>query len=59
MGYEVVDLKVRLVGGEVHEEDSSDRAFKIAASMALKKGTQEAQPVLLEPVMDVKITVPE
>ncbi len=57
--YPLVDLSVSLIDGKEHPVDSSDIAFKIAASMALKKGTQEAQPVLLEPIMNVTITAPE
>jgi elongation factor G len=57
--YPMTDMKVVLVDGKEHPVDSSDIAFKIAAVQAVKKGTQEAQPVLLEPVMDVKITIPE
>ena len=57
--YPMIDMKVVLVDGKEHPVDSSDIAFKIAAAQAVKKGTQEAQPVLLEPIMDVKITIPE
>ena len=55
----MVDMRVTLFDGKDHPVDSSDIAFKIAASMALKKGTRDAQPVLLEPIMNMKITVPE
>ena len=58
-GYPVVDVKVRLVGGSFHEEDSSALAFKIAGSMALKSGVQKAKPMLLEPIMRVEVVVPE
>jgi len=58
-GYPVVDLKVRFYDGKSHEVDSSEMAFKIAAIMALKKGIREANPVLLEPIMEVEVTVPE
>ncbi|HIC85062.1 MAG TPA: elongation factor G, partial [Desulfobacterales bacterium] len=58
-GYPVVDLKVRFFDGKSHEVDSSEMAFKIAASMCLKKALQEASPVLLEPVMKMEIQVPE
>jgi elongation factor G len=58
-GYPVVDLKVRFYDGKSHEVDSSEMAFKIAAIMGLKKGVREANPVLLEPIMEVEITVPE
>ncbi|HLB27314.1 MAG TPA: elongation factor G [Dehalococcoidia bacterium] len=55
----MVDMKVKLVDGKEHPVDSSDIAFKIAAAQAVKKGAQDAQPVLLEPIMNMKITVPE
>ncbi len=58
-GYPVVDLKVRLVDGSYHDVDSSEMAFKIAGSMGFKEGCRKADPVLLEPVMRVDITVPE
>ena len=58
-GYPVVDIKVRFFDGKSHEVDSSEMAFKIAASMCLKKALQEANPVLLEPVMKMEIQVPE
>jgi elongation factor G len=58
-GYPVVDVKVTLVDGSYHEVDSSDMAFKIAASMGFKKGFMQANPVLLEPIMKMEITVPE
>lgn len=58
-GYPLVDLKVTLFDGSYHPVDSSEMAFKIAASMALKKGVMEASPVLLEPIMSVEVTVPE
>lgn len=58
-GYPVVDVKVTLYDGSYHAVDSSDIAFKIAASQALKKGFQQGQPVLLEPIMDLTIRVPE
>jgi elongation factor G len=58
-GYPVVDLKVRFFDGKSHEVDSSEMAFKIAASMCLKKAVQEATPILLEPIMKMEITVPE
>jgi elongation factor G len=57
--YPVVDVRVRLVDGSYHEVDSSERAFKIAASMAFKEGAKKADPVLLEPVMDVSVVTPE
>lgn len=58
-GYPVVDIKARLVDGSFHEVDSSEMAFKIAGSMALKAGVQKGNPVLLEPVMKVEVVVPE
>ncbi len=58
-GYEMVDVQVTLMDGSYHEVDSSDIAFKIAASMALKEAAKRAQPVLLEPIMRVEIVVPE
>ncbi len=57
--YPIVDIRVRLVDGSYHEVDSSERAFKIAASMAFKEGARRADPVLLEPVMNVSVVVPE
>ncbi len=58
-GYPVVDVKVRFYDGKSHEVDSSDMAFKIASIMCFKKGIREANPVLLEPIMKMEITVPE
>ncbi|MDI3481034.1 MAG: elongation factor [Tepidanaerobacteraceae bacterium] len=58
-GYPVVGVKVILYDGSFHPVDSSEMAFKIAASMAFKKGTSQAKPVLLEPIMDVEVVVPE
>ncbi len=58
-GYPVVDLKVRFYDGKSHEVDSSEMAFKIAASMCFKKGAREANPVLLEPIMKMEVVVPE
>jgi elongation factor G len=58
-GYPVVDVKVRFYDGKSHEVDSSEMAFKLAAIMAFKRGLQEANPVLLEPIMKVEVTVPE
>jgi elongation factor G len=57
--YPLVDMKATLYDGKEHPVDSSDIAFKIAASMALKQGAQDAQPVLLEPIVNMQITVPE
>jgi elongation factor G len=58
-GYPVVDVKVSLYDGSFHAVDSSDIAFKIAGAQALKKGLSQGQPVLLEPIMTLKVTVPE
>ncbi len=58
-GYPVIDFKVTLVDGSYHEVDSSEMAFKIAASMAFKDGCKQAKSVILEPIMRVDITVPE
>ena len=58
-GYPVVDMKVSLVDGSYHEVDSSEMAFKIAGSMAVKEAMQKASPALLEPMMKIEVTVPE
>jgi len=58
-GYPVVDLKVTLFDGSFHEVDSSEMAFKMAASMAFKEGVQKGNPILLEPMMKVEVIVPE
>jgi elongation factor G len=58
-GYPVVDVKVRLYDGSFHEVDSSEMAFKMAASIAFKDGIQKARPVLLEPIMKVEVVIPE
>ena len=58
-GYPVIDFKATLVDGSYHEVDSSEMAFKIAASMAFKEGCKQAKAVILEPIMKVEITVPE
>ena len=58
-GYEVINFRVKLVHGSYHEVDSSEMAFKIAGSMAFKNAMQKANPVLLEPMMKVEVTVPE
>jgi len=58
-GYNVIDVKVTLYDGSYHEVDSSEMAFKIAGSMAFKEGMRKADPVLLEPIMKVEVTVPE
>ncbi|MBU0579659.1 MAG: elongation factor G, partial [Candidatus Margulisbacteria bacterium] len=58
-GYPVLDLKATLYDGSYHDVDSSEIAFKIAGSMAFKEGFMKAKPILLEPVMDVEVEVPE
>ncbi len=58
-GYPVVDIKVTLFDGSYHDVDSSEMAFKIAGSMAVRNGTMEADPILLEPMMNVEIVTPE
>jgi elongation factor G len=58
-GYPVVDVKVELVDGSYHDVDSSERAFKIAGSMAFKEGMKRAKPKLLEPVMSVEVVTPD
>jgi len=58
-GYSVIDVKVTLLDGSYHEVDSSEMAFKIAGSMAIKEALKKADPVLLEPIMKVDIIVPE
>ena len=58
-GYPMVDFRVTLYDGSYHEVDSSDMAFKIAASMAFREAAKKAKPYLLEPIMDVEVTTPE
>ncbi len=58
-GYPMVDLRVRLTFGSYHDVDSSEMAFKIAGSLAIKKATRMASPVLLEPIMAVEVVTPE
>jgi len=58
-GFPVVDVRVELVDGSYHEVDSSERAFKIAGSMAFKEGMRRAKPKLLEPVMAVEVVTPD
>ncbi|MBN1635782.1 MAG: elongation factor G [Deltaproteobacteria bacterium] len=58
-GYPVVDVKVTLYDGSYHDVDSSELAFKIAGSLAFKKAMEECKPILLEPIMDITIIVPE
>jgi elongation factor G len=59
VGYPVVDVRVELVDGSYHEVDSSEMAFQIAGSIAAKEAMKRANPVLLEPIMDVEVVVPE
>jgi elongation factor G len=58
-GYPVVDVKIELIDGSYHDVDSSERAFKIAGSMAFKEAMKRAKPKILEPVMAVEVTTPE
>jgi elongation factor G len=58
-GYPVVDVRVRLVDGQTHDVDSSERSFKIAGSIAMKEGLRKGKPVLLEPVMSVEVVTPD
>jgi len=58
-GYPVVDVRVRLMDGSYHEVDSSEMAFRIAGSMAIKNAMQKGKAILLEPIMDVEVIVPE
>jgi len=58
-GYPVVDIRVTLYDGSFHEVDSSNLAFEIAGSMALRKGVEQAQPYILEPIMEVEAIIPE
>jgi elongation factor G len=58
-GYPVVDVKITLYDGSYHEVDSSEHAFKAAASIAFKEGARKAKPVLLEPIMAVEVVTPE
>ncbi|MBI5568808.1 MAG: elongation factor G [Desulfomonile tiedjei] len=58
-GHPVIDVRVTVVDGKYHEVDSSEQAFKIAASKGFKKGMLQANPVLLEPIMNLEVTVPE
>ena len=58
-GYPMIDVKATLYDGSYHEVDSSEMAFKIAASLALKEARNKCNPVLLEPIMKVEIVVPE
>ena len=58
-GYKVVDVKVTLFDGSYHDVDSDDHSFKIAGRMAFKKGFREAKPILLEPIYEIEVSVPE
>jgi elongation factor G len=58
-GYPVVDVRVTLTGGNTHEVDSSELAFKVAGSMAFKEAARRAKPILLEPLMDLEVVTPE
>ena len=58
-GYQVVDMGVELYDGSYHEVDSSEMAFKVAASMALREAVRKAKPVLLEPIFKIEVTVPD
>jgi elongation factor G len=58
-GYPIVDVEVTLYDGSYHEVDSSEMAFKVAASIAFKNGILKAQPILVEPIMKVEVIVPE
>jgi elongation factor G len=58
-GYPMVDLRVTITGGNTHEVDSSELAFKVAGSMAFKEAARKAKPALLEPLMDLEVVTPE
>jgi elongation factor G len=58
-GYPVVDVRIELIDGSYHDVDSSERAFKIAGSIAFKEAMKRAKPKLLEPMMAVEVTTPE
>jgi elongation factor G len=58
-GYPIIDVKATLIDGSYHDVDSSEMAFKVAGSMALKEGARRGEPVLLEPIMDVEVVTPE
>jgi elongation factor G len=58
-GFQVMDIKATLFDGSYHDVDSSEAAYKIAASMALKEAAKKCNPVILEPIMKIEVTVPE
>ncbi len=58
-GFPIVDVKARLVDGSFHEVDSSEMAFKIAGSLALKEAVRRGRPAILEPIMEVEVTTPD
>ena len=58
-GFPVIDIKATLYDGSYHDVDSSEAAYKIAASMALKEAAKKCSPVILEPIMKIEVTVPE
>ncbi len=58
-GYNVIDVRVTLYDGSYHSVDSSEIAFKIAGSMAFKKAAEKSRPILLEPIVNIEVTVPE
>ncbi len=58
-GYPLVDIKVTLTDGSYHDVDSSEMSFKVASSLAIRKGVVQAKPILLEPIYSVEVTVPE
>ncbi len=59
VGYPLTDIRVRLIGGSYDEEDSTEMAFGVSASMAIRKAASEASPLLLEPIMDLEVVTPE
>jgi len=58
-GYPVIGVKARLVDGSYHDVDSSDLAFRMAGSIAAREALRNADPVVLEPIMDIEVVVPE
>jgi elongation factor G len=59
IGYPLTDIQINLVGGSYHEDDSTEMAFGVAGAMAIRRASSEADPKLLEPIMDLEITTPE